>query len=136
MPRYAFCCRSCGLEFEVSRAMSDAGRDAACPVDGGGADRLFTVPMTSIRQGDGSAPTPAPSTGGATRRWSSPFFPKETPTGAGARSTAASHHVLPAGSSKPTRFRHFGHWHPAGTPPHTHPPRRPPPAKPAPPPEA
>ena len=45
MPRYAFCCRSCGLEFEVSRAMSDAGREATCPVDGGEADRLFTAPI-------------------------------------------------------------------------------------------
>ena len=136
MPRYAFCCRSCGLEFEVSRAMSDAGRDAACPVDGGGADRLFTAPMTSIRQGDGAAPAPRRA-GGATRSWSSPFFPKDTPTGREARAAAAPpRHVLPAGSSKPTRFRHFGHWHPAGTPPHTHPARRPPPAKPAPPPEA
>ena len=53
MPHYAFCCRTCGLEFEVSRSMSDAGRDAACPVDGGVADRLFTAPMTSVRQGDG-----------------------------------------------------------------------------------
>jgi hypothetical protein len=40
--------------------------------------------------------------------------------------------VLPPGSSKPTRFRHFGHWHPAGTPAHTHPARRPTPSKPEP----
>jgi putative FmdB family regulatory protein len=129
MPRYAFRCRICGIEFEVSRAMSEAGRDAACPVDGGPAERLFTAPMTTIRQGDGP-PAAAPSTGGATRSWSSPFFPKDPPTGAGARSAATTRRVLPAGSSKPTRFRHFGHWHPAGTPPHTHAARRPPVAKP------
>ena len=132
MPRYPFCCRSCGLEFEVSRAMSDAGRDAACPVDGEGADRLFTAPMTSIRQGDGAA---APPGGSANRSWSSPFFPKAVSSGDAPRATAPPRHVLPAGSSKPTRFRHFGHWHPAGTPPHEHAARRPPPGKQAPPPE-
>lgn len=128
MPRYAFCCRVCGIEFEVSRAMSEAGRDTACPVDGEPADRIFTGPMTTIRQGNGP-PTAAPSTGGATRSWSSPFFPKDAPTGAGARSAATPRHVLPAGSPKPTRFRHFGHWHAAGTPPHTHPARPPSAAK-------
>jgi putative FmdB family regulatory protein len=127
MPRYAFCCRVCGIEFEVSRAMSEAGRDAACPVDGGPTDRIFTAPMTTIRQG--ADPTVVPSTGRATRSWSSLFFPKDVPTGPVARSVATPRHVLPAGSSKPTRFRHFGHWHPAGTPPHTHPARRPPAAK-------
>ena len=132
MPHYAFCCRTCGLEFEVSRSMSDAGRDAACPVDGGVADRLFTAPMTSVRQGDG----PAFRSGReresrlvvavlSESRSERPRRPGPAPP---------PRHVLPAGSSKPTRFRHFGHWHPAGTAPHEHPPRRPPPAKPAPPP--
>ena len=133
MPRYAFCCRSCGLAFEVSRSMSDAGRAAACPVDGEAADRLFTAPMTSIRQGGGAADPPGD---GATRTWSSPFFPKSAPSGEAARTAAPPRHVLPAGSSKPTRFRHFGHWHPAGTAPHTHQARRPSPTKPAASPEA
>jgi putative FmdB family regulatory protein len=132
MPRYAFCCRVCGIEFEVSRAMSEAGREAACPVDGGPTDRIFTAPMTMIRQGEGPGAA-APSSGGATRSWSSPFFPKDGPTRAEAPSAAAPRHVLPASSSKPTRFRHFGHWHPAGTPPHAHPARRRPAAKPEPP---
>ena len=123
MPRYGFRCCSCGLEFEVSRAMSDAGRDAACPVDGRRADRLFSAPMISMRESDGSAPAPPPGGEGARRTWSSPFFPKAAAS-AGARSAATPRHVLPAGSSKPTRFKHFGHWHPAGTPPHAHAPRQ------------
>jgi putative FmdB family regulatory protein len=127
VPRYAFCCRACGLEFEVSRSMSDAGREAACPVDNKGADRIFTAPMTSVRlagrQGE-SEVTVLPE-GGATRSWSSPFFPKVLPAGEAARPAPAPRHVLPAGSSKPTRFKHFGHWHPAGTPAHTHQARRP-----------
>ncbi len=131
MPHYAFCCRTCGLEFEVSRSMSDAGRDAACPVDGGVADRLFTAPMTSVRQGEGPASAPA---GSVNRGWSSPFFPKAAPSGEAPRTAPPPRHVLPAGSSKPTRFRHFGHWHPAGTAPHAHPPKRPAAGKPSPPP--
>jgi len=132
VPRYAFCCRSCGLEFEVSRSMSDAGREATCPIDGRGADRIFTAPMTSVRQAEGAAGPPAAR---AIRSWSSPFFPKTAPGGEAAR-PPTPRHVLPAGSSKPTRFKHFGHWHPAGTPTHTHPPKRPAAAKPAPPKEA
>jgi hypothetical protein len=30
VPRYLFCCESCGATFEVSRPMSDAGADAQC----------------------------------------------------------------------------------------------------------
>ena len=113
--------------------MSDAGREAACPVDGEGADRLFTAPMTSVRQGEAAEAAPGVA---ANRSWSSPFFPKRVSTGGTAGSAVAPRHVLPAGSSKPTRFRHFGHWHPAGTPAHSHQARRPLAAKPAPPPEA
>lgn len=133
MPRYAFRCRSCRLEFEVSRPMSEAGRDAACPADGEAADRIFTAPMTSLGRGGGPA---VPVAGGATRSWSSPFFPKNPPGGVAAGSPPPARHVLPQGSSKPTRFRHFGHWHPAGTPPHTHVPRRPRGPKPMEPPES
>jgi putative FmdB family regulatory protein len=136
VPRYGFRCRACGLEFEVSRAMSDAGRDAACPADGKVADRLFTAPMISVRQGAAAAPATPPDGGGTSRTWSLPFFPKDAATSAKAHAAAAKpRHILPAGSSKPTRFKHFGHWHPAGTPPHTHPPRRSRRAKPAAPPE-
>ena len=131
MPRYGFRCRACGLEFEVARAMSDAGRAAACPVDGKGADRVFSAPMISIRLGQ-AAPAPPPSGAGTRRTWSLPFFPRDAATASKAHDAAAKpRHVLPAGSSKPTRFKHFGHWHPAGTAPHTHAPRRPRRAKPA-----
>ena len=133
MPRYGFRCRACGIEFEVSRPMSDAGRGAACPVDGAGADRLFTVPMITIRQSDISAAVPPAGDDGGKRTWSLPFFPKDKATRAEARAATVPRHVLPEGSSKPTRFKHFGHWHPAGTPPHTHRVRRPRAAKPAPP---
>ena len=113
--------------------MSDAGREATCPVDGHGANRVFTAPMTSVRQREPA--TPAASRGrGVERSWSSPFFPKTVPgTEAPRPVSAPPRYVLPAGSSKPTRFRHFGHWHPAGTLAHTHPPRRPAPSTTAPP---
>ena len=105
--------------------MSDAGGGATCPADGRAADRLFTAPMISIREG-GLAGSSSPAGGEPTKRtWSLPFFPKDAETSARAHEAAAKpRHVLPAGSSKPTRFKHFGHWHPAGTPPHTHAKRR------------
>jgi putative FmdB family regulatory protein len=131
MPRYVFACGACGREFEVARPMSEAGRPATCPVDGRAAERVFTAPLTSVRPADGTTPA-APAPGTAGRDWSSPFFPKAP---AAPAPPPAPRHVLPPGSSKPTRFRHFGHWHPAGTPPHTHPPRRAAP-KPAPPADA
>jgi len=136
VPRYLFRCPGCQAEFEVSRAMSEAARAAHCPVDGREAHRVFTTPMTAVRQAEG--PASASSPGGAVERsWSSPFFPKAAPGTEAARPTAPpARHVLPAGSSKPTRFRHFGHWHPAGTAPHSHPPKRPAAAKPAPPKDA
>jgi hypothetical protein len=116
--------------------MRDASRGAVCPVDGKGADRLFTAPMIAIRQGGAATPTTPPDGGAAKRTWSLPFFPKDAKSSAIAHEVAAKpRHVLPAGSSKPTRFKHFGHWHPAGTPSHTHAPRRPRRAKPAAPPE-
>ena len=55
MPRYAFACPSCGLEFEVSRSMSEAGNPAACPADGTPAERVFVMPSTNFNR-----PTPPP----------------------------------------------------------------------------
>lgn len=136
MPRYLFRCPACEAEFEVSRAMSEAGRAAHCPADGRAADRVFTAPMMAVRQAEGGGPAPASPTVGAERTWSSPFFPKKVAGTEAGRPVAPARHVLPAGSSKPTRFRHFGHWHPAGTPAHTHPPKRAGVARPAPPAEA
>lgn len=48
MPRYPFCCEVCGLAFEVSRSMSEAGGDAVCPEDGGRATRVFEAPQMSF----------------------------------------------------------------------------------------
>lgn len=48
MPRYPFCCEVCGLAFEISRSMSEAGGDAICPEDGGRATRVFEAPQMSF----------------------------------------------------------------------------------------
>ena len=46
MALYDFRCTLCGLEFEVSRPMAQAGEPALCPVDGAESRRSFTMPMT------------------------------------------------------------------------------------------
>jgi len=48
MPRYAFACPACHLEFEVSRPMTEAGAVAKCPADGTEATRIFTMPATIV----------------------------------------------------------------------------------------
>ena len=50
MPRYPFRCETCGVAFEVSRPMSDAGSDARCPADGARAVRVFTMPATNFNR--------------------------------------------------------------------------------------
>jgi putative FmdB family regulatory protein len=60
--RYAFRCPTCALEFDVSRPVSDAGKPAACPVDGTDAERIFTVPDTHFKRPFGAPP----SSGGGT----------------------------------------------------------------------
>jgi putative FmdB family regulatory protein len=60
VPRYPFCCESCGATFEVSRPMSDAGSDAQCPADGAKAVRVYTMPATNFNRPT-SAPMPAAS---------------------------------------------------------------------------
>ena len=60
MARYAFQCPACGLEFEVSRPMSEAGLEARCPADGGVATRIFEMPGTVFnRPSPGPGPAPA-----------------------------------------------------------------------------
>ena len=54
--RYAFRCPKCATEFDVSRPVSDAGKPAACPVDGAAAERIFTMPNTNLNR-----PKPADS---------------------------------------------------------------------------
>jgi putative FmdB family regulatory protein len=51
--RYPFRCTACGLEFVVSRPVSEASAGAACPADGAAAERVFTVPEMNMNR-----PTP------------------------------------------------------------------------------
>jgi putative FmdB family regulatory protein len=62
MPRYPFRCETCGLTFEVSRSMSDAGSDAQCPADGARAVRVFTMPATNFNRPTGDFKPPASTT--------------------------------------------------------------------------
>jgi len=48
--RYAFRCPTCATEFDVSRPVSEAGKGAACPVDGAAAERIFTMPNTNFNR--------------------------------------------------------------------------------------
>jgi len=63
VPRYAFCCETCGLEFEVSRSMSEAGADARCPADGARAARVFIATATNFGR-PASTPPRAPKGSG------------------------------------------------------------------------
>lgn len=47
--RYDFRCPRCGLQFEVSRPMSQAAEPALCPQDGTPAERVYTVPITFVK---------------------------------------------------------------------------------------
>ena len=62
MALYDFRCTVCGLEFEVSRPMAQAGEPARCPVDGAESRRFFTMPMTFSKSN-----SRRPSPGGAWR---------------------------------------------------------------------
>ena len=55
--RYPFRCTACGLDFVVSRPARDAATEAFCPADGARAERVFTVPETSLNR---PAPPPPP----------------------------------------------------------------------------
>jgi putative FmdB family regulatory protein len=61
VPRYAFRCTACELEFEVSRAIRDAGAEASCPADGAPAARIFTVPQMNFNRPPSSTPAPPSS---------------------------------------------------------------------------
>jgi putative FmdB family regulatory protein len=61
--RYPFRCPACGLEFVVSRPISEAAGGAACPADGTAAERVFTVPEMGFNRPAPPRPragTPAP----------------------------------------------------------------------------
>ena len=49
MPKYDFRCPTCGLEFEVSRPMSQATEPAECPHDASPAERVFTMPWAFVK---------------------------------------------------------------------------------------
>ncbi|MBM3934703.1 MAG: zinc ribbon domain-containing protein [SAR202 cluster bacterium] len=66
MPRYAFRCTHCGVEFEVARPMSRAGEGAECPADGAQAERVFYMPNTNSARTNMSAP-PSPASGAPVR---------------------------------------------------------------------
>ena len=64
MALYDFRCTLCGLEFEVSRPMAEAGEPALCPVDGAQSQRSFTMPMTFSKSRTPKRPAPtAPARG-------------------------------------------------------------------------
>ncbi|MGH2585748.1 MAG: FmdB family zinc ribbon protein [Dehalococcoidia bacterium] len=58
MPLYPFRCEHCGLEFEVSRPMSQASNPASCPIDGTPGVRIFTAPTTLTTRGQDAPPAP------------------------------------------------------------------------------
>jgi putative FmdB family regulatory protein len=58
MPRYAFRCTRCALEFEVSRSIRDAGAAASCPTDGAPAERIFTIPSMNFNRPPSTTPEP------------------------------------------------------------------------------
>jgi putative FmdB family regulatory protein len=60
MPMYGFRCPECGLEFEVSRKMSEATKPATCPLDGVVGERIFTA-VATIMGGRRSEPPPDPA---------------------------------------------------------------------------
>jgi putative FmdB family regulatory protein len=71
MPLYPYRCEQCGLEFEVSRPISQASNPANCPMDGTAGARIFTAPMTLRNRGQDAPPAPtAPEQKPAPTGWS------------------------------------------------------------------
>ncbi|MEI2812014.1 MAG: zinc ribbon domain-containing protein [Nocardioides sp.] len=62
MPRYEFRCRACGDTFIEQRPMSASSDPATCPQ--GHLDTVKLLSTVSVARGGGSAPTPAPASGG------------------------------------------------------------------------
>lgn len=56
MPRYAFRCPQCELEFEVARRMTDDTTQADCPMDNAPAQRIFHAPQVNANRGSSSTP--------------------------------------------------------------------------------
>ena len=64
MPRYPFRCSECGLEFDVSRPMSEASAPATCPADRAAAARVFLVPQMAFKRPVGAEPPAQPRASG------------------------------------------------------------------------
>jgi putative FmdB family regulatory protein len=63
MPTYAYRCRECADQFEVTRPMSESSAPAACPAGHADTVKLLTTIAITGRAGAGSA-VPAPVGGG------------------------------------------------------------------------
>ncbi|MGI8550031.1 MAG: FmdB family zinc ribbon protein [Dehalococcoidia bacterium] len=91
MPLYTFRCPQCEFVFEVSRRMSEAGKESSCPWDGQLCDRVY-IPV-ALNRGSSTtqeAPsTPAPAASG----WS--HFGHSHGVGAGGHSHGAWAPPLP-----------------------------------------
>jgi putative FmdB family regulatory protein len=66
MPLYSFRCRSCEVDFDVSRPLSQATAPAPCPGCAAEATRVFTPPAVT---GTASPPRAKPSPEAAASRW-------------------------------------------------------------------
>ncbi len=62
MPTYAYKCRACAEEFELSRPMSESSAPADCPA--GHADTVKLLTTVAIGGRAGGSPGAAPSGGG------------------------------------------------------------------------
>jgi putative FmdB family regulatory protein len=58
---YDYRCTQCGLEFEVSRPISQAAEPARCLADGAESTRVFTMPMTFSKKDFHGPSTSAPA---------------------------------------------------------------------------
>jgi putative FmdB family regulatory protein len=58
---YDYRCTQCGLEFEVSRPISQAAEPARCPADSAESTRVFTMPMTFSKKDFRGPSTSAPA---------------------------------------------------------------------------
>ena len=61
--RYPFQCSKCGLEFVVSRPVSESAATATCPTDGAAAVRIFTIPEMGFNRPQQATPSAPPPRG-------------------------------------------------------------------------
>lgn len=58
MPTYAYRCRECADQFEVTRPMSESSDPTACPAGHDDTVKLLTTIAITGRSGAGAAPAP------------------------------------------------------------------------------